>query len=97
MAVLFMDCIKFTKQLRISMWFWIIKAIAGSIIGNATATWFKDTKLGVWFYNKMDSLYNWAAERYNIKVLTDEEKQMAKFPTLKKRLEVIEKELGIKK
>jgi len=97
MVVLHTDYTKFTKQLRISMWFWIIKAIAGSIIGNATATWFKDTKLGVWFYNKMDSLYNWAADRYNIKVLTDEEKQMAKFPTLKKRLEAIEKELGIKK
>ena len=68
------------------MWFFLIKAMAGAIIGNATATWFKDTKMGVWFYNKVDSLYNWAAERYDIKVLTDEEKQMAKFPTLKKRL-----------
>ena len=58
------------------MWFWIIKAMAGAIIGNATATWFRDTKLGVWFYNKVDSLYNWAAKRYNVKLLTDEEKRM---------------------
>lgn len=68
--------------------------MAGSIIGNATATWFKDTKLGVWFYNKIDSLYNWAAERYNIKVLTDEEKQMAKFPTLKKKLADLESRIS---
>jgi hypothetical protein len=80
------------------MWFFLIKAIAGSIIGNATATWFKDTKMGVWFYNKVDSLYNWAAKRYDIQVLTDEEKRMAKFPALKSRLEKIEKELeNIKK
>ena len=78
------------------MWFFLIKAIAGAIIGNATATWFKDTKMGVWFYNKVDSLYNWAAKRYDIKVLTDEEKRMAKFPALKARLEKIEKELKIK-
>tara|TARA_Y100000592_G_C5421482_1_gene293426 strand:+ start:202 stop:438 length:237 start_codon:yes stop_codon:yes gene_type:complete len=78
------------------MWFFLIKAIAGSIIGNATATWFKDTKMGVWFYNKVDSIYNWAAKRYDIKVLTDEEKRMAKFPALKARLEKIEKELKIK-
>ena len=52
--------------------------------------------MGVWFYNKVDSLYNWAAKRYDIKVLTDEEKQMAKFPTLKKRLEALEKKTGIK-
>jgi hypothetical protein len=78
------------------MWFFLVKAMAGAIIGNATATWFKDTKMGVWFYNKVDSLYNWAAKRYDIKVLTDEEKRMDKFPALKSRLEKIEKELKIK-
>tara|TARA_R100000081_G_C4728105_1_gene121852 strand:- start:396 stop:638 length:243 start_codon:yes stop_codon:yes gene_type:complete len=75
------------------MWFWLIKSITGSIIGNASAEWFKKTKLGVWFFNKVDRLYNWAAERYNIKVLTEEEKQMAKFPMLQKRLNDIEKQL----
>jgi len=75
------------------MWIWIIRAIAGSILGNASATWFKKTKLGVWFYNKVDKLYNWAADRYNIKVLTEEEKQMAKFPMLQKRLDNIEKQI----
>ena len=75
------------------MWFWLIKSITGSIIGNASAEWFKKTKLGVWFFNKVDRLYNWAAEKYNIKVLTDEEKQMAKFPMLQKRLNDIEKQI----
>ena len=75
------------------MWFWLVKSIAGSIIGSATANWFKDTKLGVWFFNKVDSLYNWAAKRYNVKLLTDEEKRMSKFPALKERLEKIEKQL----
>ena len=75
------------------MWFWLIKAITGSIIGNASAEWFKKTKLGVWFYNKVDKLYNWAAEKYNIKVLTEEEKKMAKFPMLQKRLNNLEKQI----
>ena len=76
------------------MWFWLIKAIAGAIIGNATATWFRDTKLGVWFYNKVDSLYNWAAKRYNVKLLTDEEKRMAKFPALKQKLADLESRIS---
>ena len=67
--------------------------LAGGIIGNATANWFRDTKLGVWFYNKMDSLYNWAAKRYHLKLLTDEEKQMKKFPALKERLDSMDKRL----
>tara|TARA_A100000164_G_C21227500_1_gene461085 strand:- start:157 stop:444 length:288 start_codon:yes stop_codon:yes gene_type:complete len=72
------------------MWFWAISAIAGSILGSATDSWFRDTKLGVWFYAKMDSLYSWAAERYGIKLITDEQKQMAKFPELAKRLDSLE-------
>jgi hypothetical protein len=77
------------------MWFFIIKAIAGSVIGSATESWFRDTKLGVWFYAKMDSLYSWAAKRYGIKVITDEQKQMAKFPELAKRLDSIETRLRL--
>ena len=77
------------------MWFWAISAIAGSILGSATDSWFRDTKLGVWFYAKVDSLYTWAAKRYGIKVITDEQKRMAKFPELSKRLDDIEARLGV--
>ena len=72
------------------MWFWLISAIAGSIIGSATESWFRDTKMGVWFYAKMDSLYTWANKRYGLKILTDEEERMKKFPQLSKRLEALE-------
>jgi len=75
------------------MWFFMIKSIAGSILGSATNAWFKDTKLGVWTYAKLDSLYNWAAKRYDIKILTEEEKQMAKFPSLNKKLADLEKRI----
>ena len=75
------------------MWFFLIKAIAGSIIGAATESLFRDTRLGVWFYNKVDNIYTWAAKRYHIKLVTDEEKQMAKFPILKEKLENMEKRI----
>ena len=77
------------------MWFWAISAIAGSILGSATDSWFRDTKLGVWFYAKVDSLYTWAAERYGIKLITDEQKRMAKFPELAKRLDSLEARVRI--
>ena len=48
----------------------MIRAIAGSILGNATAEWFKKTKLGVWFYNKVDSIYKWAAHTVSYTHLT---------------------------
>ena len=77
------------------MWFFIIKSIAGSIIGSATESWFRDTKLGVWTYAKLDSLYTWASKRYGIKMLTDERKRMAKFPELSRRLDSLESRIRI--
>ncbi len=75
------------------MWFWLISAIAGSIIGSATESWFRDTKLGIWFYNKLDQIYTWANKRYGLKLLTDEEDRMKKFPQLTKRLETLESQI----
>ena len=75
------------------MWFWLISAIAGSIIGSATESWFRDTKLGVWFYYKVDRIYTWANKRYGLKLLTDEEDRMKKFPQLSKRLETLESQI----
>ena len=75
------------------MWFWLISAIASSIIGSATESWFRDTKLGIWFYNKVDRIYTWANKRYGLKLLTDEEDRMKKFPQLSKRLETLESQI----
>ena len=52
------------------MWFWLVSAIAGSIIGSATDSWFRDTKLGVGFM-QIDSLYTWA-QKIRLQLLTDE-------------------------
>ena len=75
------------------MWFWLISAIAGSIIGAATESWFRDTKLGIWFYIKVDRIYTWANKKYGLKLLTDEEDRMKKFPQLSKRLETLESQV----
>ena len=75
------------------MCFWLISAIAGSIIGSATESWFRDTKLGIWFYNKIDQIYTWANKKYGLKLLTDEEDRMKKFPQLSKRLETLESQV----
>ena len=53
-------------------------------------SWFRDTKAGVWFYAKMDSIYTWANNRYGLNMLTDEKKRMEKFPELEKRLVELE-------
>ena len=76
------------------MWFFIVKSMLGAIIGQSTNTWFKKTRMGYWFYKKVDTCYNWAANRYNLDVLTKEEKEIKKFPALTAKLDKLEEQVA---
>ena len=67
------------------MWFFLISNIAGSILGSAADSWFADTKLGIWFYNKVDDVSTWASKKKYPNV-------SKKLDELEARLEKIEKE-----
>ena len=62
-----------------SLWFFILKASASAILGQSTNAWFKKTKVGIWFYAKVDAFYTWAAKRYDIEIATKEERAMKKY------------------
>jgi hypothetical protein len=68
------------------MWFWLISAIAGSILGNAADSWFSNTKCGVWFYKKVDIISSWAAKKLNIRVFEKEEVWRKKHPNIAKKM-----------
>ena len=75
------------------MWFFLISSIAGSILGNATDSWFADTKLGVWFYKKVDNVSTWASKKLGLKVLQDEGNWKKKYPNVSKKLDELEARL----
>ena len=68
------------------MWVWIISAIAGSILGNAADSWFAETKLGIWFYGKVDQISSWTARKLNIKMLAEEEAWKKKYPNVAEKI-----------
>ena len=76
------------------MWFFLVKSIVGAILGQATNSWFKKTKMGMWFYAKVEQCYNWAAKRYDIQVLSKEEKLIKRFPNLMQRIQRLEKQVA---
>ena len=76
-----------------TLWFFILKAIAGSILGSAFANWFEGTKVGIWFYKKVENLMHWAAERYDLEILKTESRFKKKYPTIMERLEKLEKKV----
>ena len=72
------------------MWFFLISSIAGSILGNATDSWFADTKLGVWFYMKVDNVSTWASKKLGLKILKDENNWKTKYPNVAMKIEELE-------
>ena len=70
--------------------FWIISSIASSIIGMAAESWFADTKLGVWFYKKVDNVSTWASKKLGLKILQDEQNWKAKYPNVVAKIEKLE-------
>tara|TARA_B100000424_G_scaffold225138_1_gene185223 strand:+ start:1136 stop:1399 length:264 start_codon:yes stop_codon:yes gene_type:complete len=76
------------------MWFWVISAIAGSILGNAADSWFSETKLGIWFYKKVHNVSTWASKKLGLKVLQAEEKWKKKYPHISKKLDDLEERVS---
>ena len=72
------------------MWIFLISSIASSIIGNAADSWFADTKLGKWFYQKVDDVSSWASKKLRLKVLQDEENWKTKYPNVSKKIDELE-------
>ena len=75
------------------MWFFLISNIAGSILGNAAYSWFADTKLGIWTYNKVDDVSTWASKKLGLRVLQDENNWKKKYPNVSKKLDELEARL----
>ena len=75
------------------MWFFLISNIAGSILGNAADSWFADTKLGIWVYDKVDDVSTWASKKLGLKVLQDENNWKKKYPNVSKKLDELEARL----
>ena len=76
------------------MLFWIISSITSSIIGMAAESWFADTKLGVWFYKKVDNVSTWASKKLGLRILQDEENWKKKYPNVSKKLDELEAKIN---
>ena len=72
------------------MWFFLISNILGSILGSAADSWFADTKLGIWFYKKVDDVSTWASKKLGLKILKDESNWKKKYPNVAMKIEKLE-------
>ena len=75
------------------MWFFLISSIASSIIGSAANSWFADTKMGKWFYCKVDNVASWASRKLGLKVLADETNWKTKYPDIALKIDDLDARL----
>ena len=76
------------------MWVFLISSITSSIIGMAVESWFADTKLGVWFYKKVDNVSTWASKKLGLRILQNEENWKKKYPNVSKKLDELEAKIN---
>ena len=72
----------------------LISSITSSIIGMAAESWFADTKLGVWFYKKVDNVSTWASKKLGLRILQNEENWKKKYPNVSKKLDELEAKIN---
>ena len=56
----------------------------------AAESWFADTKLGVWFYRKVDNVSTWASKKLGLKILQDETNWKKKYPNVSDKIDKLE-------
>ena len=76
------------------MWIWIVSNVAGALLGAATTKWFKDTRAGVWCYDRFDDIANWAGKRYGIDILDKEGTAWkTKYPNVSNEIELLRRDV----
>lgn len=73
------------------MYYFILKSILGSIVGSSFYTWWKDTRLGVWFQKKLDETLT----ALDWEILKKEEQWKTLYPMLDFRLLELEERVKI--
>lgn len=73
---------------------WIYTAIAGSVLGAIALAYLKETRVGIWFYSKVDYYLDILVERYGWTWLEQpEDAWRKKYPKITKKIDELEKRI----
>jgi|TARA_R110002110_G_scaffold42549_5_gene133385 hypothetical protein len=77
------------------MYYFLLKSVLGSIVGSSFYNWWKDTRLGIWFQQKLDSALEKVQKRYDLQIFEKEEEWKKQYPNLALRMEEMENRLSM--
>ena len=70
---------------------WIYTSIIGALLGASFLAYFKDTKIGIWCYGKLDTFVDYLVHKYDWKWLEQpEDAWRNKYPHVTKKIDELE-------
>jgi hypothetical protein len=73
---------------------WIYTSIIGALLGAAFLAYFKETRLGIWSYGKLDQFLDYLVDRYGWTWLEQpEDAWRKKYPKITKKIDELEKRI----
>jgi hypothetical protein len=73
---------------------WIYTSIIGALLGAAFLAYFKETRLGIWSYGKLDQFLDYLVDRYDWTWLEQpEDAWRKKYPKITKKIDELEKRI----
>jgi len=70
---------------------WIYTSIIGALLGAAFLAYYKETRLGIWSYGKLDQFLDYLVDRYGWTWLEQpEDAWRKKYPKITKKIDELE-------
>lgn len=53
---------------------WVLQAMGAGVIGAVFYSWWKDTRVGIWFNNRVDATLDWIAKTMGFRYLIQDDR-----------------------
>jgi hypothetical protein len=72
------------------MYWFLIKSIVSAVLGSQFYNWYANTKIGIYFQNRIDQFLEYIAQKYDIEIVKKQSKFERDYPLMMKRIEELE-------
>ena len=73
------------------MYWFLIKSIVSSVVGSQFYTWYSQTKVGIYFQDRINQFLEYVSQKYDIEITKKQSKFEKDYPLMMERIEKLEK------
>ena len=73
------------------MYWFLIRSIVSAVLGSQFYKWYANTKIGIYFQNRIDQFMEYVSNKYHIELIKKQSKFEQDYPLMMERIEKLEK------